>query len=507
MAVKTLIVIFILTSGFGAAAGDWPLWGGRPSRNMASPEENIPYELKMGTFDESTDELDLSASQNIRWAAKLGSLAYGNVTIANGKVFVGTNNESPRDPRRIGDRGVLLCLDEATGDFLWQLAVPKLENKKDQSDLEYLGICSSPTLDGNRVYAVTNRCEVVCLDAAGLMDGNDGPFQDEGTYMAEPGTPPLKLGKTDADILWRFDMRKQLGVFPHNITSSSILLVGNRLFVTTSNGRDWTHQNIPSPSAPCLIALDKNTGELLGVETSGISQRLMHCNWSSPSYGEIDGKGMVVFGAGDGFCYGFDPSPVKREDEVNVLRELWRFDCVPGAYKKNKYSLPEGPSEIISTPVFYDNRVYVSIGQDPEHGDGLGNFVCIDPSKRGDITQSGAVWSYQKIARSISTPSIGNGLVFVSDFTGYVHCLDAQTGEAYWVYDTQSRIWGSTLLVDGKIFIGNEDGFITVLAADKTQKVLNSIDMGAPVYSTPVAANGVLYISTQTHLFAVKSPS
>lgn len=498
-----LFVLLFAVQPFGGHTADWPMWGGNPSRNMFSTETNIPDDFEAGEFVAGTEEVDLSTTKHVKWIAKLGSQAYGNATIANGRVYIGTNNESPRDPRHIGDRGIVLCLDEKTGDFLWQLVVPKLGAGK-VSDWEYLGICSSPAVDGDRVYVVTNRCEVVCLDVHGMKNGNDGPFKDEGQYMAGEGNPAMDVGDTDADIIWKYDMRYELGVFPHNITSSSILIVGDRLYTATSNGQDWSHLNIPSPMAPVMVCLDKNTGELVGEEASGISQRLYHSNWSSPAYGEVNGKGMVFFGAGDGYCYAFEPKPVMGEDGFAVFKEIWRFDCVPEEYKKHKYPSAEGPSEIIGTPVFYKDKVYVGIGQDPEHGDGVGNFVAIDASKTGDISSSGKVWSYQGISRTISTASIAYGLVFIADYEGKVHCLDAETGETYWEHDTLSHIWSSTLVADGKVFIGNEDGYITILDAGKEKKLIREIDMGAPVYSTPVVSNGVLYIATQTHLYAIE---
>ncbi len=145
------------------------------------------------------------------------------------------------------------------------------------------------------------------------------------------------------------------------------------------------------------------------------------------------------------------------------------------------------------------------IGQDPEHGEGLGNFSCIDITKSGDITRTGTVWSYSKIMHSLSTPSIADGLVYVADFSGYIHCLDAETGKPYWVYDTKSHIWASTLVADGKVYVGTEDGDFIILATGKQLKVINKIDMHSPVYSSAVAANGTLFIATPTHLYAIEN--
>jgi len=360
------------------------------------------------------------------------------------------------------------------------------------------------------VYAVTNRCEVICLDADGMADGNDGRFTGEAQYAAGPGKPPVEVGPTDADILWRFDMREELGVFPHNITSCGPLVFGDRVVVTTSNGVDWTHTNIPNPRAPALAMLDKNTGALIAEEASGVSAKTFHSNWSSAAYGKIGMQEQVIFGGGDGICYGYGTDPVKAADGISTFKELWRFDCNPPHYrvkdgKPLKYATPEGPSEVIATPVFYKNRVYVPIGQDPEHGEGIGNFVCIDATKTGDSTKTATVWSYDKIHRSLSTPSIVDGLVYVADFSGFVHCLDAENGKPYWVFDTKAHIWGSTLLADGKVYVGTEDGDLYVLAAGKTMKQVSRVDLRSPLYASPVAANGVLYIATPTHLFAVEN--
>ena len=487
-------------------SGDWPMWGYGLSRNMVSPVKNIAEFFDPGEMDDETEIVDMSTTKNIKWIAKVGSQCYGNVTVANGLVFVGTNNETPRNLDQKGDRGVVMCFKEETGEFLWQLLVPKLGAGK-VSDWEYLGICSSPAVDGDRVYVITNRCEVICLDVAGLANGNDGAFQEEGQYIAGAGKPAAELTATDADIIWVYDMRKELGVFPHNITSSSILVVGDKVFATTSNGQDWSHVNIPSPRAPTLICLDKKTGKLLGEEASGISARILHCNWSSPAYGKVGDQEMVIFGAGDGFCYGFDPEPVE-EDGFGIFKELWRYDCNPPEHKTKKgkpikYPRAEGPSELIASPVFYNNRVYALVGQDPEHGQGVGCLSCIDASGTGDISESGVVWKYTGIDRSISTVSIADGLVFAADYTGMVHCLDADTGEVYWVHDTESAIWASTLVVDGKLYIGTEDGQMIILKAQKELKVVQEIEMGAPIYSSAVAANGVLYVATMTHLYAI----
>jgi outer membrane protein assembly factor BamB len=508
--ILSLSAAAVVASGI-VHAKDWPQWGGTSSRNMVSDATNLPIEVDPGKRTKGTEDIDMATTKNIKWVAKVGSSTYGTPTIADGKILVGTNNESPRDPKHIGDRGIVMCLDEKTGEFIWQLSVPKLGAGK-VSDWEFLGICSSPLIRDGRCYLITNKCEVICLDMEGLKNGNDGPFKDEDKYTGS--TTDMK----DADIIWVYDMREELGVFPHNIASSSPLYIDGKLFVTTSNGVDWSHTNVPAPQAPSLIALDPSTGELIGEEAEGIGPEIMHCNWASPAEGEIEGKPVVLFGAGNGFVYCFDTEPKKDEDGFGILQKIWSLDCVPPEYRKDaegnkiKYATFDGPSEIIATPVVFGDKVIVSIGQDPEHGEGVGMTSCID------LKTGKRIWDYKgeinmvdgkdkgiKMERTISTASVADGIVYVADYRGRVHSLDLETGKPYWVYDTKSHIWSSTLIADGKVYIPNEDGEVVILAAGKEMKKLGTIEFPSPIYSSGVIANGVMYMSTMSHLYAIEN--
>ncbi len=507
-----LLTTALIACGLVAQAQDWTQWGGSdPGRNMYSPAKNLPSIFNPGKLKTGTEEIDPATTKGVRWAVKLGSQSYGNPVVAGGKVYVGTNNESPRDKKHTGDRSILMCFDEKTGAFLWQLVVPKLAAGK-VNDWENLGLLCSPTVEGNRVYVVTSRCEVLCLTTDGLAKENVGPYQDEAQYIVGPGKPKIEPGPKDADIVWRYDMMDELGSFPHNASNSSVLIIGDTIYVCTSNGQDWSHVNVPSPNSPSFIALNKKTGELLGEDDAKIGPHIYHGQWSSPSTGKVNGKDLVFYGGGDGWCYAFDAKPVK-EGDTSFLKTVWKFDGNAPEYKlkdaAHKYPAPEGPSEIIATPVFYKNRVYVAIGQDPEHGEGVGRLACIDATKTGDISKSGLIWEYKGVRRTMGTVSIDpdSGLLFLTDFSGFVHCLDAETGKLHWVHDMKAHMWGSTFVADGKVYVGDEDGDFCVLAATKEKKVLSEVNLGAAIDSTAIVANGVMYIASLTHLFAIGEPA
>jgi outer membrane protein assembly factor BamB len=288
-----------------------------------------------------------------------------------------------------------------------------------------------------------------------------------------------------------------------------VLVRGGLIYVTTSNGVDKSHTNIPSPQAPSFIVLDKMTGKRVAADDAGIGPRIFHGLWSSPSLALVRGRDLVLFGGGDGFCYAFDAEPVDTGAGKKVLRTVWRCDANPPEYRMRDGKLlpynknAEGPSEINCTPVFYEDRVYVTVGQDSRHGPGKGALTAIDATGEGDVTKTGVVWRYQGINRSFSTPSIAGGLLFVADYPGNLHCLDARTGQVHWIHRTGGTAMGSTLVADGKVYFGNDKGKLLVMEAAKEEKVISEVDLRSPMDCTPVAAGGVLYLAAHNWLYAV----
>lgn len=442
---------------------DWPMWGGATHRNLASSIKNLP------------ESWDVESGKNIKWKAEIGSASYGNPVVADGKIFLGTNNGNPRNPAISGDSGVLMCFRESDGTFLWQAVTEKLESGA-ENDFPEQGVCSSPAVEGKRLYYVSNRGELVCLDTAGFTDGkNDGPFQEE-----------VYSGPTDADIVWKLDMMKDLGVYQRHMANSSPVIWEDLVFLGTSNGRN--DEKLPSPKAPSFIAVNKESGKVVWRDDSP-SEGILAGQWSSPALGLVNGVQQAIFAGGDGWLYGFNARTGER---------LWRFDLNP-----KDAVWPKTRNYGVATPVFSEGKVYMSVGQDPDAGNGIGHAYAIDPGKRGEITATGKIWQYDGIARSISTAAVANGLVYLSDHQGVLHCLDANTGKVYWTYDLKSPVWGSPLVADGKVYLGDADGDLAVFKAGRELKKPFIIDMRDSVYGTPVPANGVLYVMTRSRLFAI----
>lgn len=466
------------------SSSDWPMWGRTPSRNMVQPHaQDVPVEW------------DEASGASIRWRADLGDSTYGNPVVGSGYVIVGTNNGQPRDAALDDDRGVVMCFRAADGEFLWQYTCEKLPTGQAQ-DWPLVGICSSPAIDEDRVYFLNSRAEVVCLNLAGQADGqNDGPTIDES-----------RTGPREADVVWTFDLIGQLGVSPHNMASSNPLVVGDRLYLITSNGVSEDHTSVPAPEAPSFVCFDKRSGELLWEEGSISGSRhtvhlttILHGQWASPGYGVIETdegpRPLVFFPGGDGWLYALRP-------ESGEL--VWKYDCNPPDSRWIAGGRGDR-NELIATPVAVGSRVYIATGQDPEHGGGPGTLHAIDATLTGDITHSGRIWMLGagQIGRSLSTVAVADGLVIAAELDGFVRAIDAESGEPLWEYDALSQVWGSPLVVDGRIYLGDEDGDVAVLALARELDVLAENTLSDAVYGSPVAAGGVLYVATQRALYAI----
>ena len=711
-----VLVLVSVSLSLQSAADDWRMWGGSGRRNNVVNDANVCLDWDVGKFDRKTRTW--SEQKNVKWTAQLGSQTYGTPIVSGGRVFIGTNNQAgylKRYPQTV-DLGCLLCFRESDGKFLWQHSNEKLLTGR-VHDWPMQGICSTPLVEEDRLWYVSNRGEVVCLDAKGFYDKeDDGPlvaewaklFETDVTLQAsldrgrisdqwrtifsksgqkltgrvgvvkdwakdgwvifkwervagkqtrvplfriqvdgeklrankidgddidrptmqlfsvrnhqvpslrdavvgaelrqlfeqsgislpkstrlnvdEPEKSwyfawqdgdhrrTIRLENTDgrlralvrlepqdrdeADVVWRYDMMKELGVSQHNMASCSPVAWGNTLFICTSNGVDETHLKPPAFHAPSFIALDKITGKLLWKDASP-GGNILHGQWSSPAVDVLGGVPQVIFPGGDGWIYSFRADRWNEKEQKPIL--LWKFDANP---KESKWILGGRGTRnnVIAMPVIYDGLVYIVVGQDPEHGEGVGNLWCIDPKRRGDVSSelamrivrgmrqpiphrrlqavdeakgeiavanpnSAVVWHYDQgkptgdadadffntVHRTLGSPVIKNDLLFVGDFTGVVHCFNAKTGKANWNCDLLAQCWASPVIVNDSVLIGDEDGDVAFLrlSADPSKSIddegypLRETNVFASTYSTPVVANKVLYIATRSHLLAIAAP-
>jgi outer membrane protein assembly factor BamB len=487
---------------------DWPTFGRDRTRNAVSPERNPPLEWQIRgapkkTVDDKVVER-FAESRNVKWVAQLGRFTTGAPVVSQGLVWMGTNNAHPRDPKFKNDASVLMCFRETDGKFLYQYCAPRLLHMFHDWPSSSLG--SVPLVEGDRLWFVTNRWEVVCLDVSDLR--------------RQKGQPRL---------IWKVDMMKDLGVSPRCVPMGQAVTCSigpsyrELIYVITGNGVDEGAVNIPAPLAPSLVCFDRNTGKVVWSDRSP-GKNILDGQWASPLVIEIEGRGQVIAPQGDGWVRSFDA----------LTGELiWKFDTNP---KDSKWMLGGRGTRnsILGTPVYFEGRIYIANGQDPEHGEGVGHLYCLNPTMRGDISmeleaapgkgrpnpKSGLIWHYggtvpreleDKLKRTVlfnRTPCtcvVHDGLVYVADVSGNFHCLDARTGKHYWEHDLGVEVRGSACWVDGTVYQGTEDGDVWIFSHGREKKQPRKIDMDDVISTSPIFANGVLYIATHQKLYALEA--
>ena len=424
---------------------------------------------------------DRTTGRNIVWSVELGSETFGRPVVVGDAIYVGTDNARQMNPAFQEAAGVLMAFHAQDGEFLWQDVAPRVERGLREFLLP--STTSAPFVEGSRLYYVTAECQLRCLDTQGFRDGeNDGPYREENFREDDA-----------ADIVWELDICGRLGVFPHEATNSEVLPVGDLLIVSTSNGQNEGHTRVPSPRAPSLIAVDKRAGELLW-RAVGAGEDVLHGQWSSPVAADVNGRIQVFFGGGDGWL---------RSYNAASGHEVWRFDGNP----KGARWLPRpgvfSRGSIIASPVFADGRVFVAMGQSPGHGNGPSLLHAISPNGQGDVTGSRLLWTSREVGRVVGTPIAKDGLLYVGDLGGTIHCLDAATGAHVWRHETNEAIWGSLLLAGDRLYVGNVAGSMTVLRAGRRKQLLGQIEMDAPLYSPPALVGDALYLATADRLYFI----
>ena len=427
-------------------AADWPMMGGRPDRNMVSTEQGLPIEW--------------SETKNIKWSADLGDVTYASPVVSGGRVFIGTNNDEPAVKEK---RGVFKCFAERDGALLWRVVHEKLPEAGE--DDSAIGICSTAAVAGERVFYVSNRAELVCRAVA---DGKE---------------------------VWTLDMRGKLGVTPNQASASSPLVVGDLVFINTGQGTNNRTGLVKKPDAPSFLAVNKDTGRIVWQDSTP-GAKILTGQWGSPGYGVVGGQPQVLFPGGDGWLYSFEPMTGKL---------LWKFNC-KAHEKPNAKGEPETTFNLVSAPVVLGDRVYIAIGE-PEASAGPGALRCIDATKRGDATATAEIWRLggDDFNDSLSTVAVHEGLVFAADAAGILACVDAKDGKRLWTHDHLANIWGSPLVAEGRVYVQTGEGVVHVFAAAREKKLLaKNGDIPDIAHGTPVAANGVLFITGQRKLFAVE---
>ena len=151
----------------------------------------------------------------------------------------------------------------------------------------------------------------------------------------------------------------------------------------------------------------------------------------------------------------------------------------------------------------------------------ISRLQAVDPEKGQRAVpnpNSGLVWEYTKadrnsdgridfeetLHRTHANVAIKNNLLVVADFSGLVHCMDAQTGKLHWTHDCLAAVYASPLIVGDQVYVADDDNKITIFRLSaEPHPPLAEIKMDSSIFTSPIFANGVLYVASNYNLFAI----
>ncbi len=474
------ICLFALTLAIAlpVLAGDEPTqWYENIHRNNVVPAKDLPDHL---------------GDDNRLWQVDLHNRSFFNIiTIADGKVYCGVSSDNM--PERIRSRGAaMICLELETGKVIWQ--------KEFSQRAGGYGLSAVPIVENGKLY-VRGGNSLFCADAS------------------------------TGEEIWQADTTKKYMNSMHG-THGTPLILGDYIWITTGHatGSDcdnWYTNSIEHPWHPNVLVFHKETGELVAQDEIILGPH-QHGSWSSLSSAVINGRRQVFFGDAHGYVYGLAAPDTFPQGQVSTLEEIWRCDANPKEYRVAEDGTPMpyaaymgqmgdrriGWCEIISTPVYYKGKLYVSLARDKAYSNqegkrriGNGGVMCIDPTGTGDVTETNQVW-FSQINRTFSTPSIVDDKLFISTHAGYVKCLDLQQeGKVLWQEDITACIWNYFQAVgDGKIFVMNEQRDFYIFEADHDGGQLFHKEMAASNNPQAGMTDGMLIVGTRRDITAYGGP-
>ena len=303
------------------------------------------------------------------------------------------------------------------------------------------------------------------------------PVTDGESVYVMSGTGILKGFDFNGNELWSRDIQKDYGDFGLNWGyASSPLLYEDALYVQVLHG-----MKTDAPSY--VLRLDRKTGKTVWkVDRPTDAQKESPDSYSTPGLLRYGKNTELVITGGD--CV--------TGHDLATGKELWRA---------NGLNPDNNPFyRIVASPVIFGDTIYVPTRVKP--------LLALRAGGRGDITKSHVLWSTEN-GPDVPSPVTDGKYFYVVNDKGIMYCLDAKTGVE--IYGQQRLKPGtysaSPVLADGKIYVTNEDGLTTVIKAGPKFEVLAENALNDYCLSSPAISEGVIYIRTTSHLFAIGSKS
>ena len=359
------------------------MWGGTPDRNMVSNMKGLPLEW------------DVKTKKNVKWVAELGSQSYGNPVVAGGMVFVGTNNELVRDKNQGGDRGVLMAFDEKTGEFHVAADAPEAR----------IGPRQRLAVSGRRLVAAGRRRAALLRHQPRRADVSRHPrLPRQRERRSVQGREAHRPVRRRHHLAARHDGGgRHLSAQPGQLLTGDLRRSDLRQHLERPGREPRQH---PVAAGPVDHRGQQEHRQSWCGKTTRCTTTSCTASGRRPSVGTIGGVLQVVSAQGDGWVRGY---------EAQTGKKLWEFDTNP-----KDAVWPRTRNELISTPVIHENVVY--IGERTGPGARRRRRALLRHRCRPSAATSpspGCIWQFDKIRRSISTPAVADGLVYIADFSGY----------------------------------------------------------------------------------------
>jgi outer membrane protein assembly factor BamB len=528
----------------------------------AKSDQRLPDWADCGVENDA-GEVDLPSTKNVKWVARLGRLTTGSPVVSRGRVFIGTTWDDgkeacflcldektgrrlgaficPRPPRDNLERWAISSTPTVDGDRLYFVS-PYQEvlcidlkalldqpqpTKPDKTLVEQISLRSIlwryDLFEKLKAYYHHTASSSVLVhgDYVYVCTGN-GRSWVPGRIPFSPLTPSLVVfHKRTGQLVARDDEQIGEHLYRGQYTSPSLGMARGRAQILFATGSGVCYAFEPVDPAAAVVPDRWMTTSLRGPIVHFIDVEGKDTGGLSPSeyarsinlLSNLPKPALPLefrFSRKVPAMTPIDTIPTATVPDVPLLKKIWWCDCIPPEYKKLPFYPRQikgdgrgHPCDIIGTPVSWNNRVYVAIGGDPNHGgrDSKGSVVCIDATKTGDLTEKGKLWSYNALNQSVSTVAVADGLVFVADAASTIHCLDADNGRCYWTHSTRkgATCFSSPLVADGKVYLGK-----TILSASKRFQLYGGINNDQnTIYSSHCVANGVVFAVIGDRLWAL----
>lgn len=421
---RWLVLILIVHLPLSTAmAENWPCWRG-PRGDGTSVESNVPT-----VWNGITGE-------NITWKSKLRGTGHASPIIWNDRIFLSSCDEAT------GER-ILICLDQASGEILWQkvVAKSKLETKHQLNSYA----SGTPATDGKTVY-------VSFL----IVDGHEIPAPNVGSERnVTPGQILVAAFDFSGNELWHVTVGDFISA--HGFCSSPVIFDNLLIVNGDHDGESY------------VVALDRSNGQTVW-RTPRTHKIRSYC---TPIIRDIAGRTQMVM-SGSKQVVSLDPRTGK---------EIWRV---------------EGPTEQFVSSMVADNQSFYLTAGFPTH-----HVMAINPDGSGDVTTSHVRWQSDEAKCYVPSPVLIGPHLFVADDRGTVNCFDTATGKRLWQDRLGKHYSASLLTANGLVYFTADDGITSVVRPGDKLDVVTRNELGEYTWSSPAIANGRIYIRGEHHLFAI----